>query len=59
MIRQRIDPATTGGYWAASRDASPAERLRDTLLALAALETASGRDAPVPPGLPENLVPVP
>lgn len=45
VAKQRIDPRTGGGYWAETRDAPPAARIRATRLALAALEAASGEKA--------------
>lgn len=42
VSRQRVDPLTGGGYWAASRLAPAEDKLRATRLALEALSTASG-----------------
>lgn len=42
VSRQRVDPVTGGGYWAASRSAPAAEKRRATRLALEALSVASG-----------------
>jgi len=42
VLRQRVDPWTGGGYWAASRQAPAPEKIRTTRRALAALAAAGG-----------------
>ena len=42
VAKQRVDPATGGGYWAETRTDSEEKKLRATRLALDALSVASG-----------------
>ena len=48
LVRQRIDPKTSGGFWSDPSDPAPTATLRATLLALRAISSSTHLPVPAP-----------